>query len=95
MPNWCENKLEIVGDINETLRRFLKKGLKFSRIVEPAAISADPTGAGMVNAQCEHWGTKWDLEDDEAARRGKDCLDYGYCFFETAWSPPTLSLIHI
>lgn len=92
MPNWCENKLEIVGDINETLRRFLKKGLKFSRIVEPVVISEDPTGAGMVSAQLEHWGTKWDLEDDEAERRGRDCLEQGYCFFETAWSPPSTAI---
>jgi len=95
MPNWCENKLEIVGDINETLRRFLKKGLKFSNIVRPVVVGDDAQNLRIVGSQVSCWGTKWDLTDEQAVDCGEALLSEGYCFFDTAYSPPLEALTEL
>ncbi len=89
MPNWCTNKLTI-SERTDGLGEFLKQnGFSFKSIAPPQ-YPEDPDGIGwgVISAQNDAWGTKWDLNDDESKDAAKSLLDYGYALFDTAWSPP-------
>jgi hypothetical protein len=89
MPNWCINKLTVTNSTPK-LEEFLKEhGLSFEAIVKPEPVKDDETGAGTIFAQTAAWGTKWDLDEDEALESATSLLENGSCDFNTAWSPPS------
>jgi len=89
MPNWCINKLTVTNSTPK-LEEFLKEhGLSFEAIVKPDRPEVDEDGSETINAQVHAWGTKWDLNKDEALESGTSLLENGSCDFNTAWSPPS------
>ena len=89
MPNWCSSRLTVTNSTPK-LEEFLKEhGLSFEAIVKPDRPEVDEDGSGTINAQVHAWGTKWDLNKDEALESGTSLLENGSCNFNTAWSPPS------
>jgi hypothetical protein len=89
MPNWCFNKLTVTNSTPK-LEMFLKEhGLSFEAIVKPNRPENDENGFGTVNAQMNAWGTKWDLDENDAKETADCLLNGGACSFDTAWSPPS------
>lgn len=89
MPNWTINKLTVTNSTPK-LEEFLKEhGLSFEAIVKPDRPEVDEDGSETINAQVHAWGTKWDLDEDEALESATALLETGSCDFNTAWSPPS------
>jgi hypothetical protein len=89
MPNWCFNKLTVTNSTPK-LESFLKEhGLSFEAIVKPNRPENDENGFGTINAQMNAWGTKWDLDENDAKETADCLLNGGACSFDTAWSPPS------
>lgn len=89
MPNYCFNKLTVTNSTPK-LEEFLKEhGLSFEAIVKPEPIENDKDGSGTIFAQTAAWGTKWDLDENEAKETAAALLSTGHCNFDTAWSPPS------
>lgn len=93
MPNWCCNELEIIASKEAMAfieEKYCRDGmLKFANIVTPSEKSAF--------AQDDAWGTKWDLDDEDAqysvddyVEDNGDATEYKMLTmnFQTAWSPP-------
>jgi len=89
MPNWCENKLT-VDNVTPAFQEFLKEegGFSFERMVKPNRPESDEAGWGTVAAQNAAWGTKWDLDENEAREIADLLADGNDAHFDTAWSPP-------
>jgi hypothetical protein len=89
MPNWCENKLTITN-MTPAFKSFLEGegGFSFERMVKPSRPETGEHGWDTVSAQADAWGTKWDLEADDAKEAARTLLGYGMASFHTAWSPP-------
>jgi hypothetical protein len=89
MPNWCNCQL-IVTNSTPKLEAFLKgHGLSFEAIVKPNRPENDENNFGAVDAQQSAWGTKWDLDENDAKETADCLLNGGACSFDTAWSPPS------
>jgi len=89
MPNWCSSRLTVTNSTPK-LEEFLKEhGLSFEAIVKPDRPEVDEDGFETVTAQTNAWGTKWDLDENEAKESGTSLLENGSCDFDTAWSPPS------
>ena len=89
MPNWCSSRLTVTNSTPK-LEEFLKEhGLSFEAIVKPDRPEVDEDGFETVTAQTNAWGTKWDLNENEAKESGTSLLENGSCDFDTAWSPPS------
>ncbi len=89
MPNWTNCKLTVTNSTPK-LEEFLKEhGLSFEAIVKPEPIENDKDGSGTIFAQTAAWGTKWDLDENEAKETAAALLSTGHCNFDTAWSPPS------
>jgi hypothetical protein len=88
MPNWCENRLQVVGERKE-LDTFLaecfskdkydRKTLDFEKI-----IPLGEPGDDRYGKYCDRWGTKWNVSDCDIDDDGGSIT----VWFETAWSPP-------
>ncbi len=84
MPNWCENRLGISGDIAD-VKTFIKKGID-----ENGKWCLDnyyPMPKELNNRDCNdwriaNWGTKWDVDVDGVNE------DDDVIYFLSAWSPP-------
>jgi len=91
MPNWCENKLEVIVD-NEHKKNgktFLKDFYYSNQGKENLlSLNAEVRRPDNVRDEYEwnvnHWGTKWDVEEVSVDEED-DKLTY---HFDTAWSPP-------
>jgi hypothetical protein len=89
MPNFCENKLSI-DRLTPALETFLKDegGFSFERMVKPNRPEFDENGWGTVSAQADAWGTKWDLNENDAKEVADSLIENNAASFDTAWSPP-------
>lgn len=91
MPNWCQNHLTVTGATPE-FRAWLADGFSFQRInpVPPAEPQHDSAIDSWRNldACCNTWGTKCDLDDNEQRQVADELLETGSSLFDTAWSPP-------
>jgi len=89
MPNFCENKLSI-DRLTPALETFLKDegGFSFERMVKPNRPEFDENGWGTVSAQAGAWGTKWDLNENDAKEVADSLIENNAASFDTAWSPP-------
>ena len=63
--------------------------MSFEAIVKPDRPEVDEDGFETVTAQTNAWGTKWDLNENEAKESAASLLENGSCNFDTAWSPPS------
>jgi len=99
MPNWCINKLDVIGAVEE-LDKFKKAStiddgdaLSFELLVPtPESVMTDssPTSGWRTWVEA-NWGTKWDISPGECAyvRHFEDELPTDVWEFSTAWAPPT------
>jgi hypothetical protein len=89
MPNWCDNKITI-SNSTPAFEDFLKDegGFSFERMVKPNRPESDENGWGTVSAQNEAWGTKWDLDENDAKEVADSLIENNAASFDTAWSPP-------
>ena len=90
MPNWCENQLVITEPMSDELRAYLKEnGFSFAKIAPPDyPAEEDDQNFGIIDAQVEAWGTKWDIPVEEESEISQGLLDGDLVGFDTAWSPP-------
>lgn len=101
MPNWCENKLVVVGldstgaDIAAFEERYfveseLPDGSKVKALSLNKIIPMPEElllGEAWYQWRISHWGTKWDI--DPATFH---VIEPGVYFFDTAWAPPIRAL---
>ena len=87
MPNWCMNTLVVSGEGVEAFAVEAGGGdaagwLSLHRL-DPIPDGGDAS---------EHWGTKWDLDDEASPLWDDGVLSY---HFSSAWSPPVEAFEHI
>ena len=95
MPNWCQNRLQVSSEDEETIQQFREdvKGEKTelslnSLVPMPQELEMSD---GWYTWRVDHWGTKWDVyahlnDEDEYF------LEYA---FNSAWTPPSKWLHHV
>jgi hypothetical protein len=97
MPNWCDNSLIITGDkaaIEEFALKMMQKSdghFHFQDFYPNPYLedNGDPkpnSGDAWYDWAVDHWGTKWDLNDEDTEVDIDDTRVT--LFFQTAWSPP-------
>lgn len=104
MPNWCINKLDVVG-AEEALEKFKVDSSNsdgefcFSALVAPPeeALDSDSPIGGWRAWADTNWGTKWDISADECAftLHYEDSEPTMVWEFSTAWAPPTAWLAQV
>jgi hypothetical protein len=105
MPNWCENNLEITGDIKE-IKKFKKQAkaketdLSFKNFIPmPKKLENTQSPADKPNKELikkygadnwYDWNIKnWGTKWDTEAELTDSGADFLWYYFDTAWSPPT------
>lgn len=91
MPSWCHNILDVWGpEGSPHLEAFARaaasgeQGVLTLNAIRPQPTSIDGAAA-VIQWRHLHWGTKWDIENATAERRGA-----GIRFrFLSAWAGPT------
>jgi len=100
MPNWCTNKLTIIGP-GADVQAFTRKAVGHSPWDEPGEnpnalnfhslipvpddiLAADYGDAGY-NWEITHWGCKWGAASSVIVEEWDGHVEYA---FDTAWSPP-------
>lgn len=85
MPNWCENRLAISGDVAD-VKTFIKKGLGENGnwgldnyYPMPKELMDNGEWYGW---RTSNWGTKWDVDANDVSE------DDDVIYFLSAWSPP-------
>ena len=92
MPNWCENKMTVVGkpdDVKAFYERYADEGTKLSlNRITPRPQELDDWYQWSV----DNWGTKWDVEADGEVAESDWMHDVPASqvqySFESAWGPP-------
>ena len=100
MPNWCTNKLTIIGPGAE-VQGFKTKAvgkspwdepgenpnaLNFHSLIPvPDEILAADYGDARYNWEITHWGCKWGAANSVIVEEWDGYVEYA---FDTAWSPP-------
>lgn len=82
MPNWCMNTVTIRGD-KDKLKALLDAASE-DRLLEHMV----PIGEWDYGKALDMWGTKWDVNNCDAAYTSSDENEI-YLNFDTAWGPPT------
>ena len=86
MPNYCENVVIINGKESDLTTIFEAK-LSFQKLYpRPAEKDED-----WYDWNCEHWGTKWDINEDDITITLNQNEVGGFeieADFVTAWAPP-------
>lgn len=101
MPNWCDNILEIDGDV-EDISKLLESKFEFQKLRPCPYI--DDKG---YNWRLLHWGVKWDINQDNLFIDMFDAVPTKLKLeFPTAWRPcceilrfltekmPSVSIVH-
>ena len=108
MPNWCENILEIDGDVDD-ISKIVESKLEFQKLRPCPYI--DDKGEPLHNAWHTwcllHWGVKWEINQNTLIMDMSDAVPTQLKLeFPTAWGPcceilrylteimPSLSIIH-
>lgn len=103
MPNWCENKITILGP-EDKLRAIwdqVQKGQGLLQALVPPPENMFRGNLGpeemkmceeqdipnWYDWQCENWGTKWDVDLEHLSLSEDGTQISGW--FDSAWSPPT------
>ena len=99
MPNWCNNSIKIVGDVEtlSQLKPVVEAGEGLLQAIKPmpkelegtTSPSDTPNWYDWCNA---NWGTKWDPEVHLEFIDNQDGTATIQGWFETAWSPPIEAL---
>ena len=90
MPNWCHNKVEINGSIND-VTALVEKGMQnkekeFSMecfFPTPEEDNGEPF-KGWYGWRVANWGTKWDMSEPRLEKISPKVIQLDY---ETAWGP--------
>jgi len=79
MPNWCSNRMEVIGskDYLDKLEVAANEGNLFETI--------KPIGNWEYNTAINEWGTKWDAGEATPDRLDDTHLQI---HFDSAWGPP-------
>lgn len=108
MPNWCNNKLAIYGQV-EDVKRFREQAIGYSpwhKIKEqnqnalnfhsllPVPLEVLSAGYHTSGYEWEltNWGCKWGGCPSKLVDEWEGHLEYA---FDTAWSPPIAFLTHL
>jgi hypothetical protein len=84
MPNWCENRLAISGDVAD-VKTFIKKGLDENgnwNLDNYYPMPKELHDNGWYYWRIANWGTKWDVDAQDVNE------DDDVIYFLSAWSPP-------
>ena len=95
MPNWCNNSIKIVGDVEtlSQLKPVIAAGEGLLQAIKPmpkelegtVSPSDTPNWYDWCNA---NWGTKWDPEVHLESKDNGDGTAEINGWFDTAWGPP-------
>lgn len=96
MPNWCENKLTVEGDLKD-IKKFYIENSNFGSNDQTNLTfrKGVPDIPDFTYESCiQYWGTKWDANDvtcngEEGRLNPNDLKEELQYEFNTAWSPPT------
>lgn len=91
MPNWCENEIQVSGDVNELER--LSKFAYLDRYHEFDFDKILPTPREYLDDnrwydwRIENWGTKWEADCATVSFTNDEKYPLVEITFNTAWSP--------
>lgn len=98
MPNWCYDRLDVIGDSNavahfKAATTNVEGHISFDCLVPmPEELRKPDGGDGWYNWSVDNWGTKWDVRGDDVSI-SHEVLDSGLSRlsleFTTAWAPPS------
>ena len=98
MPNWCNNEVEFVGDVEtiSALYQQVKETKEFLQCIHPVPTEIIK-GDGECTAfqwRCDNWDTKWEVDEFFFKQHGKYSVRedgkavFSIGYFETAWCAP-------
>jgi len=95
MPNWCNNSIKIVGDVEtlSQLKPVIKAGSGLLQAIAPMPAELEGTTAPSDEPNwydwcVSNWGTKWDPEVHLEFTDNGDGTAEITGWFDTAWGPP-------
>lgn len=108
MPNWCENRLQIVGGPREKILELIRKAsgetpFDFENLRPTPPELLEDGNDGWYEWRVRNWGTKWNSTDfnfgtEEYTDNESALLEQfttGMVYFMTAWSPPIELLSYV
>jgi hypothetical protein len=92
MPNWAYNSLTVSGKVEDMDKwrvalaneHDLEPRLSFNKLYP----LPEEEKNNWYNWRIQHWGTKWDIADEEGKAPDNSSPTEYFYDFETAWSPP-------
>lgn len=98
MPNWCDNKLTIIGNKNkvQALYDACTKNPEGEENLLTALRPMPKDNENWYDWRTENWGTKWEIlvhDTPDLADNGDGTYTLGMCF-DSAWSPPIEALVY-
>ena len=95
MPNWCNNSIKIVGDVEtlSQLKPVIEAGTGLLQAIAPMPAELEGTTAPSDSPNwydwcLANWGTKWDPEVHLEFTDNGDGTAIIEGWFDTAWGPP-------